>query len=130
MKKTILAMLMFGLPLLSGEASAQDIFSKQGKTSYAWEKTTVDVGKVTYKTPKVIEFKFKNTGEVPIAIIKAEGSCGCTQIDYPHAPVKPGETITVKATYDAASKGAFSKSIKITLSNSDFETLYLKGVVE
>jgi len=130
MKKTLLTMLLFCLPFLSGMVQAQGVFTPQGKTSYAWEKTTLDIGTIAFNKPQVVEFKLKNTGDIPIAIIKAEGSCGCTQIDYPHEPIKPGETGIVKATYNAATKGAFNKSVKITLSNSDFETLYLKGVVQ
>jgi hypothetical protein len=131
MNKTILFLLMLCLPMSCLWAQNQKgSLSKNGKSNYEWLNKTVDLGKIAHNVPKVAEFKFKNTGDVPIAVIKAEGSCGCTQIDYPKAPVNPGQTITIKATYDATSKGAFTKTVKVTLSNNDYETLILKGVVE
>jgi hypothetical protein len=129
MQKLFLMMLMAVVSL--GFAMGQTAeLTKPGKVSYEWKSKLLDLGTLKLNHPQTVEFKIKNTGEVPVAIVRAEGSCGCTQIVYPPEPIKAGETGIIKATYNAASQGVFTKTIKVTLSDGDAETLTIKGVVE
>ena len=50
------------------------------------------------------EFKFTNSGEGPLIISSAQGSCGCTVPEYPNAPVAPGEEGVIKVSFNSEGK--------------------------
>ena len=97
---------------------------------FNWRSTTHDFGRTAQGKPVTAEFSFTNKGELPLLINQAKGSCGCTGVEYPKAPVLPGQSGVVKATFNAAALGAFNKSVTVE-SNAEggTETLYLKGEV-
>ena len=65
-------------------------------------------GKVSCQMPLV------NTGDAPLMIVKAQAGCGCTGIDYPEAPIPPGDTAMVSITYNPAGRpGQFTKQVLI-----------------
>lgn len=74
-------------------------------------------------------FKFKNTGNAPLVIIKAKATCGCTVPSYSKAPIAPGKSGVIDVRYSAIGRpGAFNKSIKITTNGVPAETnLVIKG---
>jgi hypothetical protein len=129
MHKIFLLMMIATFSLKAGMGQTAEL-TKPGKASYEWKSKLIDLGSLKLNHPQTVEFKVKNTGEVPVAITRAEGSCGCTQIVYPQEPIKAGETGIVKATYNAASQGVFTKTVRVTMSDGDSETLTIKGVVE
>jgi len=60
-------------------------------------------------------FTYTNTGAVDLLVSNAVGSCGCTVPEYTHEPVHPGETGTIKVTFNSAGKsGHQSKTVTIT----------------
>jgi hypothetical protein len=76
-------------------------------------------------------FRFKNTGNKPLAVSDAKASCGCTVPEKPTAPIKPGEIGYIKVKFNSDRKpGEAHKSITVT-SNAipEFPELYLKGTV-
>jgi hypothetical protein len=78
------------------------------------------------------EFTFTNTGNKPLIITEAHGSCGCTVPVYPKEPIKKGEKKTIKVTFNSAGKmGMQDKTVTLT-SNAKTETkvLHIKGNVE
>lgn len=78
------------------------------------------------------DFEFKNNGKSPLIISSANGSCGCTAPDYPHDPIKPGQTGVITVKFNSAGKPNHQeKSVTIT-SNSARGThmLYIKADVE
>ncbi|MFD2572948.1 DUF1573 domain-containing protein [Spirosoma soli] len=97
---------------------------------FNWSKTTHNFGRVTQGKPVTAEFTFTNKGEVPLVINSAKGSCGCTGVDYPKAAILPGQSGTIKATFNAAALGAFNKTVTIE-SNAEESTtiLHFKGEV-
>ncbi|QHV94094.1 DUF1573 domain-containing protein [Spirosoma endbachense] len=97
---------------------------------FNWNKSTHDFGKIPQGKPVTAEFSFKNKGELPLVINHAQGSCGCTGVDYPKAAIMPGQSGTIKATFNAASPGAFNKTVSVE-SNAEggIQTLYIKGEV-
>ena len=100
------------------------------EANVTWINTVVDFGKIEKNKPTTANFKFKNTGNKPVLITKANGSCGCTGIKYSKEPVKAGETATIQATYNAASLGAFSKTVTVELNiENSRKVLRLKGEV-
>lgn len=91
---------------------------------------TFNFGKIKQNTPKVATFVFTNMTKAPLIIDQAAPSCGCTVSDYTKAPIAPGKTGTVKATYDAAAIGAINKSITVKFAGvDDVVTLKLAGEV-
>jgi hypothetical protein len=95
-----------------------------------WKSESIDLGAIPQNKPKVVDFEFKNTGKTAVVITNVKASCGCTATDYTKTPVQPGGTATVKATYNAATKGAFSKTVTVTTNADDApKVLSFKGTV-
>lgn len=71
---------------------------------------TINEGDVVSHT-----FKFKNTGEAPLIIQSARGSCGCTVPSWPKEPIPVGGTAEIMAEYNSKGKsGMENKMITIT----------------
>jgi hypothetical protein len=59
-------------------------------------------------------FEFENTGEAPLIISKAEGSCGCTVPDWPREPIAPGGKGKIRVEFDSTNrKGRQDKQVKL-----------------
>lgn len=99
--------------------------------SIAWNETVHDFGKVKQNDPAEVTFTFKNTGQAPVVVTAARSSCGCTVAEYTKEPVKPGASGTVKATYNSARVGVFTKTVTVTFEGYDTpDVLTIKGEVE
>ena len=95
-----------------------------------WKSEQIDLGEIPQNKPKEVDFEFKNTGKTAVIITNVKASCGCTATDYTKTPIQPGETAKVKATYNAAAKGAFSKTVTVTTNAEDApKVLSFKGTV-
>lgn len=102
----------------------------QEKAVFKWGETTHEFGKIPQGKPVTYEFKFTNTGKAPLVLTNVRGSCGCTTTDYTKEPVAPGKTGYIKATFNAAAMGNFTKSITVTANTENgSEVLYIKGEV-
>lgn len=96
----------------------------------SWKTDTIDVGEILQGTPKVINYEFTNTSDKTVVIKTVQGSCGCTATDYTKEPIAPGKTANVKATYNAANKGAFTKTVTVTTSADETpKVLTFRGTV-
>jgi len=99
-------------------------------SAVSWKSESIDLGEIPQSKPKSIEFEFKNNGKTAVLITDVKASCGCTATDYTKTPVKPGETAKVTATYNAANKGAFTKTITVTTNAETApKVLSFKGTV-
>ena len=89
-----------------------------------------DFGKIKQGTPVTHEFKFTNTGKVPMIITNVQASCGCTTPDWSKEPIPAGGKGFIKATFNAASVGAFNKAVTVTanIPNGSIQ-LFIKGEV-
>ncbi|BFM41896.1 DUF1573 domain-containing protein [Flavobacterium sp. CFS9] len=137
MKMIKISMLALALGLMSFSAIAP-LKSLNSETKVAaaaastvvWKAETIDVGEIPQGTPKAIVYEFKNTGKTAVVITNVVGSCGCTATDYTKEPVLPGKSAKVTATYNAANKGGFTKTVTVTTSaESTPKVLTLKGTV-
>jgi hypothetical protein len=98
--------------------------------AFKWETTVYDFGKIAKNKPVTAEFKFTNSGKVPLTLSNVQASCGCTTPDWTKEPVAPGKSGFIKATYNAAATGPFSKSVTITANvESGQQILTIKGEV-
>ncbi len=77
------------------------------------------------------DFKFKNTGKVPLILSNVKSSCGCTVSEWTKEPVLPGKDGKISISFNpVAQSGAVSKSIQVisNASNSPI-ALSVQGVV-
>lgn len=96
-----------------------------------FEKETHDFGNVAEGTNATYEFKFTNTGNEPLIISAINVSCGCTTPFWTKEPVMPGQSGSVKASYNSQGRpGTFNKSITVQSNASEpSKLLFIKGVV-
>lgn len=90
-----------------------------------WKATEQNVGEIPQGTPKQVVFEFTNTGTAPLIIANVRTSCGCTASDWKREPILPGQSSEIKATYNAAGIGNFSKTVTI-MSNASTPSVVLK----
>jgi len=97
-----------------------------------YEEPTFDFGEATEGDVVVHKFKFTNTGKVPLTILKARSSCGCTIPEYPEEPVPPGGTGEITAKFNTSGKHDQQKKlIYVTANTYPGETsVLLKGIVK
>ncbi|WP_306351375.1 DUF1573 domain-containing protein [Flavobacterium sp. '19STA2R22 D10 B1'] len=93
-----------------------------------WKAEAHDFGDIKKGTPVSHDFTFKNTTDQTVLITNVKASCGCTATNYTKTPVKPGESASVTATYNAAAPGAFNKTVTVT-TNTETKVLTIKGKV-
>lgn len=126
--------LVLGLMSFSAIAPVQSLVSniktETTASTIVWKAESIDVGEIPQGTPKAIVYEFKNTGKATVVITNVQGSCGCTATDYTKEPILPGKSAKVTATYNAANKGGFTKTVTVTTSaETTPKVLTLKGTV-
>jgi len=96
-----------------------------------FETLEINYGSIVKGANGVREFKFKNTGNAPLIIQHAQGSCGCTVPDYPREPIMPGESKVIRVSYDTQRVGDFTKTVALTSNSKDNQstTLTIRGTV-
>jgi hypothetical protein len=123
--------------LLAGAGYAQEKVSIDAKNevkvdvaAFTWTSSVHDFGKIKQGVPVTHEFKFTNSGKVPLIIVNAQPSCGCTTPDWTKTPVGPGESGFIKATFNAGVAGPFNKTVTVTANvEGGFVLLTIKGEV-
>ena len=115
--------------LMLNTVNAQEL---QSGAIIEFEKDVHDYGTIQQNANGTYEFKFKNTGNEPLTISNAKGSCGCTVPEWPKEPIAPGESGVIKVKYDTKRVGPFGKSVTIqsNATNEPVKTLRIRGTVE
>lgn len=128
MKKALLSLALIFLAS-TGAAIAQEVANGP---KIEFEKEVHDYGTVKNGGNGECTFEFKNTGNAPLIISNAKGSCGCTVPSWPKEPIGPGETASIKVKYDTKRAGAINKSVTITsnATNEPTKVIRIKGNVE
>ncbi|HUS00983.1 MAG TPA: DUF1573 domain-containing protein [Chitinophagaceae bacterium] len=80
---------------------------------------TYDFGKIKQSVPAVATFIVTNISNEPLIIEQANPTCGCTISDYTKAPIAPGKTGYIKATYNAATLGGIHKTLTVKFAGVD-----------
>ncbi len=99
----------------SSEVYAQEEETPRTKVKFA--EMSHNFGKIKQGDKVEHVFKFENTGDVPLIINSAKGSCGCTVPDWPQDPIMPGETGEIKVAFN--SKGKRNKQTKTVTINAN-----------
>ena len=79
-----------------------------------------DIGQTSYRIPVVADYEVTNTGNKPLVINNVEVSCGCVKVDYPKQPIQEGGKAHIRATFDAAQLGHFTKQLLVLYVNAEF----------
>jgi hypothetical protein len=126
--KIYLALSFFALISAFGFSQEKAATEKIGTFSFVSEE--IDYGKIPQHADGVRIFKFTNTGDAPIVITNAKGSCGCTVPTYPKNVILPGETGEINVKYATDRIGAFTKTVTLTSNASEpSKVLRIKGEV-
>lgn len=128
MKKVLFSlMLMFVAAVTMNKVAAQ----VETGAKIEFTKETHDYGTVKYGADGACTFEFKNTGNEPLIISNAKGSCGCTVPEWPKEPIAPGAKGKITVKYDTKRPGAINKSVTITSNavNEPVKVIRIKGNV-
>ena len=114
MKKSILQLsfLIATFFTINSFVAQQAIALAQG-AEISFDKSTHDYGQIEKSANGECIFVFTNTGNQPLKISNAKGSCGCTVPQWPREEIAPGATGEIKVRYDTKRVGVINKSVTI-----------------
>lgn len=104
----------------------------EGGPEIKFEKEIHDFGTMKQHGDASTEFVFENTGDEPLIISNARGSCGCTVPKWPRKPIAPGEKDAIQVKYDSKRIGPINKSVTITSNakNEPSKVIRIKGKIK
>jgi len=127
MKKVLFSLLMMFVAAVGTNA----VVAQDG-AKISFTKEVHDYGTIENGANGQCTFDFKNTGNAPLIIANAVGSCGCTVPTWPKEPIAPGAKASITVKYDTKRTGSINKSITITsnATNEPTKVLNIKGEVK
>lgn len=99
--------------------------------AFEFAETEFDFGTINEGDKVSHTFKFKNTGEAPLIIQSAKGSCGCTVPTWPKDPIPVGGEGEIVAEFNSKGKPNIqNKTVTITANTWPKQsTLRIKAMV-
>lgn len=112
------------MAMTAGAAIAQDGPLQQGPLVFPTTPTEPETasGALTWDSPKTHQFgriyddgqhyhmfRFTNSGDAPLRILEARGSCGCTVPQVPDRVFQPGESGELRVIFDPANRAGDQK---------------------
>lgn len=96
-----------------------------------FEQKEYDFGTVDEGTVVEHEYTFANTGNAPLIVVNAKGSCGCTVPTWSKEPIAPGKTGTMVVKFNTNGKpNNQTKTVTIKANTeSGTESIRIKGFV-
>lgn len=96
------------------EVTADMVDNTNGTPVFEFEEEVHDFGEIEEGIVAEYNFVFKNTGDSPLIITSAQGSCGCTVPNPPKEPIAPGATGEIKVSFNSAGRaGNQQKTVTI-----------------
>ncbi len=93
-------------------------------TNIQFAEMEYDFGDIEQNTTNPKVFTFTNTGNEPLIISDAKGSCGCTVPDYSRQPIAPGETGEISVVYSPGKQvNQQTKTITVTANTEPATTV-------
>ncbi len=112
MKKLLLALLLF--PVL--------LFAQTGPKIEIAGGDNINTGNHRRGQELTFEITFKNIGDQDLKVTSVQTSCGCSSALASADVVKPGETGTVKFTYNGQGMGSVTKAVMISTNENGSST--------
>lgn len=105
---------------------------KKEKPKIKFETSEYDFGEIIEGDTISYKFEFVNDGKVPLEIISADATCGCTRPSFPFIPIEPGDKGYIGVQYISINKDGDQKPEITVKSNGTpaITTLFLKGFVK
>lgn len=101
--------------LVSNSNTAQTKSNPKNGPQFSFESELHDFGQLVDGEKVSYSFKFTNSGDEPLIISNAKGSCGCTVPNWPKDPIQPGESGTIDVTFNSSGRsGKQKKAITLT----------------
>jgi len=88
-----------------------------------------DYGTIYKNGNGVCYFEFTNTGKADLQLSNVSSSCGCTVPQWPKEPILPGQSSSIKVSYNTSRVGAINKNVYVDWNGGDRITLTIKGSV-
>ena len=115
----LFALLLLSVTLVSAQtdtpSSENQVEEQKAYPVMEFESTTVDYGVIEQDSDPYRYFKFTNTGDAPLVITNAKGSCGCTVPDWPRQPIAPGQKGQIKVSFNSTGRaGRQDKRVTLT----------------
>jgi len=127
----VLGIVSNGIAQTATKVEAPQVANTKDGAKIEFETETIDYGTIAHNADGNREFKFTNTGNSPLVISNAKGSCGCTVPTWPKEAIAPGASAVITVKYATNRVGAFSKSVTLTSNavNSPTKIIRIKGTV-
>lgn len=93
------------------------------KTKMAFIDTLHNFGTIREGTIAKHAFRFRNTGNAPLLIIKALASCGCTVPSVPKAPIPPGGEGTIDVEFNSQGRKGHNHKSVLVMSNAELDKM-------
>lgn len=130
MKRLSMILAFVSLSFSAAFAQSDSKVETAGGAEITFETEVIDYGTINQNADGVRTFKFKNTGNAPLVISNARGSCGCTVPTWPKKPINPGESSEIKVKYATNRLGPINKSVTVSSNASEgTKVLRIKGNV-
>ena len=97
-----------------------------------FENERIDIGVIDGKSNAIVDFKFSNTGNIPLTIIEAKGNCHCVQAKAPEKAIEPGDSSVISVSFDPEGVSTLFQRTVMVRSNAtrDSVELYITGEVK
>lgn len=106
------------------------VVAKKPTPTVQWKEEVFDFGDIKQGVPVTHDFSFVNNTKEVVIISNVKASCGCTATNYTKTPIKPGESGTITAKYNAAAGGPFTKTVTVEFGDDKLpKILTIKGKV-
>ena len=95
--------------------TAESTSEKKSGPNFSFNKELHDFGQLVDGEKVSYSFTFTNSGDAPLIISSAKGSCGCTVPDWPRDPIAPGESGSIDVTFNSSGRsGKQNKAVTLT----------------
>ena len=105
---------------------------KVGSPEFTFVEEEHDFGLLVDGEKVAYSFVFTNTGDAPLIISNAKGSCGCTAPNWPKDPIAPGEKGAIDVSFNSSGrKGIQNKAVTLTANtNPNRKVIKIKAEIK
>ena len=117
--------------MIHNGATAEGPVDTNSMARIRFEEPVFDFGEAKEGDVVFHKFRFTNVGKVPLTILKARSTCGCTIPEWPDEPIAPGGTGEIIAKFNTDMKKAQQKKVITVTANTypNDTKITLKGLV-
>lgn len=118
----LLSTSILALVLLTASLSAQTVKTVDNSLNAGkveWLSRQINAGDVPFGAPVSRDFELKNVSTENLMILQVKSGCHCTVAEFSKEPVAPGQSTTIKVTYDGQKEGEFYRIVTVV---TNFDT--------